>query len=60
MFKFTIDSDCGKSSKNTASKKDILRSVPVEDAAIMEQFPLSEQDINQNAIGESSGSGKNG
>ena len=22
MFKFTIDSDCGKSSKNTASKKD--------------------------------------
>ena len=60
MFKYTMDNDGGKQSKNTANKRESLQSVPVEDAAIIEQFPLSEQDINQNTIGESTSRGKNG
>ena len=60
MLKYTIDSDGSKPSKSTANKKEVLRPVPVEDAAIIEQFPISEQDINQNTIGESAGAGENG
>lgn len=60
MLKYTIDSDGSKPSKSTANKREVLRAVPVEDAAIIEQFPISEQDINRNTIGGSTRGGENG
>ena len=60
MFKFTIDIDDVAVPNRAAKNEKNHRSVPVEDAANIEQFPLSEQDINQNTIGESAGAGENG
>lgn len=59
MFKYSLKPDGAERSTDSGRKKATSRPVPVEDAAIIEQFPLPEQDINSNTIGGEQGDGKN-
>lgn len=58
MFKYSLKPDRAEHSMDSGKNKAALRPVPVEDAAIIEQFPLPEQDINSNTIGGEQGNGK--
>ena len=60
VFKISTDNGFDEFSIGAADKKANLQSVHVEDAATIEQFPMSEQDINQIAIGEGLSGEENG